>query len=90
MGDLSVTSPLLTLEEVAEVTRLPLRMLQDGARASRFDHVRMAGRRWMTERQVVQLIEQHTVKAVQPKDEHPDDDAVDELRKRFAQRAARR
>lgn len=56
--------PLYTLAEVAEALGVSERSLADGARARKFDHVRLAGRRFMTEEQVAALVQQSTVTSV--------------------------
>lgn len=58
---------LYTLPEVHEITGLPLRSLQDGAREERFEHVqptRGASRR-MTKAQIEKLLKSATVPARQ-------------------------
>lgn len=43
---------MYSLSEVSEKTGLPLRPLEDAARANKFRHRRMFGRRWMTQAQI--------------------------------------
>lgn len=56
---------LYTLAEVAEATGLSRRSLEDGARARppKFDHVRDGGRRYMSEAQIIKMIDERTVLA---------------------------
>lgn len=81
---------LYTLEEVAQVTGLKRRSLEDGARAKppKFDHVRDGGRRYMTEAQILQMIKERTVSSKSPAE---DDDARRAgIRRRLARSVARK
>jgi hypothetical protein len=81
---------LYTLAEVAEVTGLSRRSLEDGARAvpPKFVHVRDGGRRYMTESQIEQMIKDRTVGMGSAKDD--DDVRRAGIRKRLEQTVARK
>ncbi len=83
---------LFTLEDVAAATGLPLRALADGARARppKFDHVRLAGKRWMTAAQVEKLIAQNTQRAAEPGSAAPARSEFDAMHERLLRRASRR
>lgn len=77
---------LYTLDEVARATGLSARALADNARAGKFDHVRLCGKRYMTRGQVVKMIEASTRISVDTEKAQ----AREEARGRTAQRLARR
>lgn len=77
---------LFSLKEVAEVTGISLRVLEDEARARRFEHVHIGASRRMTRDQVRALIAQHTVRPEAAADPLAADRA--RMDRRFARRKA--
>lgn len=77
---MSTTRRLLTLEEVAEETGIPLKNLRLGCRSRRYRHVRIGKYPRMTAEQVIELIKQFTVEPEAGDDAEADADRARVMR----------